>query len=297
MAFIKHTTTSSRRLLISGFSQAGKTTSLPSFIYGPFDPVTETTQAFEYAGDKKLVVITCPGEFGILSLPNPDTHPHITSYQLETSTEKEINNYRWSLTAIKEFEELTEEIRNNVQPDVVCIDGLHALHEQYHNRTTEGRYLNGETGVGNKPDSFLYPVTNGVFGNYLARWYNSKTPLVIMTTWEKWEEVTSESQKPLKLAQMSDAPKYRMPALMGAMAHNVIGKFDARLSAGLETRCIHKGCELSNNRELHYTWQIYPKGNVKEVGIKGLKPNKAIIDCPFIHQNYHALQGIIKACS
>src|SRR5947207_12254897 len=93
------------RLLLSGLSQSGKTTSLSTFVYGPYDyhDSTEQAQAEDYAGDKTMVIIECPGETGHRSLPI-DT-PHIHSYYPETEGE-DVTSAKWSTEAIKQFDAL-----------------------------------------------------------------------------------------------------------------------------------------------------------------------------------------------
>ena len=91
------------RLLISGLSQSGKTTSLPTFVYGPHDYFDDAQQeaAVLYAADNSMVIIECPGETGHRSLP--DNTPHITSYYTENTDGDDTASSAYSVAAIKQF--------------------------------------------------------------------------------------------------------------------------------------------------------------------------------------------------
>src|SRR5947207_14993963 len=106
MPFVQHTTQRSRlRILISGFPNTGKTTSFPTFVYGPYDywseDIEQPERAVKYANDRKMVVLVCPGETGVRSLP-PQTE-HISSYYFETAEGEDVNDAKWSIAALKDF--------------------------------------------------------------------------------------------------------------------------------------------------------------------------------------------------
>lgn len=293
MPFIKHSSSNLKhRILISGFSKSGKTTSLPTFIYGPYDYKTEPEKAYEFAQDKRMVILTCPGETGLHSLPDENLAPHITSYSLEVEHESDMRNVKWSIEALKDFDLILEETLST-KPDFLVLDGIQNLHEQLTNRVTSGAYLNGQ-----EFSTFLFDKAHSAFGQYFGKLYNCSVPIVIYTVLEEWEAFKEDTpHKPGSLEATLSAPKFLWPALPGKMAKKIVSKCDMRLSAQLGKICIHKNCEESKRQEIHHVWQIYPKGDVIGVGINGLNVNKAVKDCPFIHQNYHSLQRIIEACS
>lgn len=301
------------RILISGFPNTGKTTSLQTFIYGSHDywspDATEQEAAIKVAGDKQMVILVCPGEFGVRSLP-PQTD-HITSYYYESTDVTEATTYQWSKAAMTDFDKLWAQVLKN-PPDILVVDGIHALWSQMMNVTSEGEYLEGadlNIGDSGKVVQFraasLHTRTHNMFGQRIASLYTTNIPLIVCTTWEDWQGATTESDRPADVSTR----RYLWPAIGGKMATEIVGKFDARLSARLETRCCHctfdanskqwKGtCDKSRQSVAHHIWQFLPKNDVMGVGIKGVKRyNDYMIQYPYVHQNWPALQGLIKACS
>lgn len=303
MPYIKHTSDFSKfRLLISGFSNSGKTRSAQTFIYGShdyFDPDSQEA-AIEYASDCHMVIIECPGEVGHRSLP-PDT-PHITSYYYETSEGENVTDAKWSKEALQQFDAVYKEATAFDKPDILFIDGLHELWKHLMNRATLGDYLAGvdlnlNPNTGNNDpyrSAKFYNQTHNAFGQYLAALYHSSIPLIVCTTWEEWESGRiGESER----QQGIQAQKYLWPAIPGTMAKGVVGRFDGRVSARLEKRCLHKDCSDMKENIDHYVWQFLPKNDVMGVGIKGLKVNKAMSERPWIHQDWSKLQQLIKQFS
>ena len=307
MPFIHKGTINKTRLLISGLPNSGKTTSLPTFIYGPYAytdvdslaSLDEREKACRYADNKHMVIITCPGEFGVKSLP-VDT-PHITSLYYEASESDDVNSPEWSAHAIAEFDTICTSVIKD-KPDILVYDGLHSLWMHLMNRSTNGDYLSGvdlnlnpSTG---RTDPYrsakFYNQTHNNFGQYLAGLYTSSVPFIIATTWEEWESGKTEGEKPGDIASV----RYLWPAIPGAMAKNIVGKFDARVSARVEKRCCHQGCVDSKESNDHYVWQFLPKNDVMGVGIKGIKRfNASMKQYPYVHQNWDALQKLIQVCT
>ena len=275
----------------------GKTTSLATFVYGPYDyyDVDQQQAAIEYAGDKHMVIITCPGEKGVKSLHQT---PNITSYYYETSETEAITDASWSRTALAEFNKLTKEVMLQ-KPDILVCDGFHSLWDHIMNRGTNGGYLNGDS-IGSAGNPFesarLYSQTHNAFGQYITGLYDSKIPLIVATTWEDWQSGTTEQEA--GKAQSPASTRYLWPAIPGKMAMAIVGKFDIRISARIEKRCCHPQCILTKESTEHFVWQFMNKGDVKGVGIKGLRrTNDLMKKYPFVHQNYHDLQRLIEACS
>lgn len=285
------------RLLISGLSQSGKTYNLRSFIYGNYDywDEREEEKAVAYASGKKMIIISCPNEVGYRSLPE-DT-PHISSYYFENDSEKDMRSVAWCTETLKEFEACYREAEAK-RPDVLVIDGAHALYETKFNIITSGDYLNGrdlkvDSATGRRDNyraAALYSQAHVAFGNYIAMFYNSPIKTLVVTTWEDWQTARTGDEKS---ADIGDE-RFLWPALPGAMATKIVGRFDARLSARLEKRCLHSTCEHSKKMQLHHVWQFYPYGDVMGVGIKGLQMTDAYKQKPWIHQSWAALQQLLQ---
>ncbi len=284
------------RPLISGFSQMGKTYSLVSFLYGNYDYSIEPEEAVEYASGKTMVILTCPGEVGYKTLP-PDTDQLCSFYQ-ENDGSEDFRTVEYSRDALETHNAQFKEIEKN-RPDIVWLDGGHGLYDHIFNSITDGEWLAGtdlniNIRTGQATDKYrgarLHDQAQKTFINYLNMYYNSPIPLLGMTVWEDWKTSQHEGDRPGGI----DAPRYTWPALAGAMATKMPGKFDARLSARIEKRCIHKNCEYSKAGKEHYVWQFLPKNEVRGVGIKGLRASEAMMDRPYIHQTWPALQSLMK---
>jgi len=130
------------RLLISGLPNSGKTTSLPTFIYGPYDYTEpeQAEQAIAYAAGRHMVILTCPGEFGVKSLPV--NAPHITSLYYETEEGEDTNSVNWSNAALDGFFAAYQDTVKQ-KPDVLVLDGIHCLWSHWMNRTSNGEFLDG----------------------------------------------------------------------------------------------------------------------------------------------------------
>lgn len=298
MPFVTKASYDKTRILLSGLPQSGKTTSLQTFIYGPFDywKSEQHEQAVQYAGDKHLVILVCPGEFGIKSLPK--STEHISTVYYEASEDEDINSASWSAQALADFAKITTETIKQ-KPDILCIDGIHALWSQGMNRLTSGDYLQGEDLTVNpttgKVDPYrqarLHRQSHNMFGQYLAGLYNSVIPLVVATVWEKYEE--SADNTPGKQQDIGTR-RYLWPDIPGEMSKGIVGRFDARLSCVMKARCIHNNCQDSKESNDHYVWQFLPRDDVAGVAIKGLKVHKEMQQRPYIHQNWHSLKSFME---
>jgi len=84
-----------KRYLLSGLPNTGKSDSLVTFIYGDREYTDDsgelTEDAIEYANNRHMVVLVCPGEKGYESLFEG---PHITNYIYEVEdTNSHIGSY------------------------------------------------------------------------------------------------------------------------------------------------------------------------------------------------------------
>jgi len=284
------------RPLISGVTQCGKTFSLRTFIYGNYDYWgEEREEAIEYAAGRHMVILSVPGETGYKALP-PDTD-NISCFYEETVPGTDIASGEYSASIIEDFNKLYKECEKN-KPDILFIDGGHVLYDHLFNKGTNGEWLNG-TDMSINPKTGLatdkyraaraHDTAQKVFINYLGMYYSSPIPILGMTVWEDWKGSQSESER----AAGIEAARYLWPAVAGAMSIKMPGKFDARLSARLEKRCIHN-CDKSKRGEEHYVWQFWNKNDVRGVGVKGLTMTPGMIDRPWIHQSYPALQALMR---
>lgn len=298
MRYVKSTNRDLHALLISGMPNSGKSHSLPTFIYGPYDYFTEHDEAMEYAkaqGDPKMVVLSCPGEKGHRTLFQTE---HITVYRPEYDNDEDLNDVKWSIEAMRAFNIISAQVVKEGHHFIVT-DGLHSCWKQQMNIITQGRYLRGEdlnTGSGNKYQAAAwYSQSHTAFGQLLNFFYTAPVPLFIATTWEEYQAGTNELQAGKQMA-ISDQ-RYLWPAIPGSMALSIVGQFDARLSARLEKICLTAECEDKKDYQEHHVWQFYPGGEVKGCGIKGLRMSKDLKKTPFIHQNYDDLKALIEAFS
>ena len=288
-----------KRYLLSGLPNTGKSDSLVTFIYGNREYLDDsgelTEEAIEYADDRHMVVLVCPGEKGSASLAEG---LHITNYIHETNVDPD-KSLDWSKAAIDEFGELCREVLHS-GTSIFAIDGLHSLYEHEMNIITGGAYLEGRDF-----DTKLYGNCHAKFGQFLSTVYASKIPLVIMTTWEDYELIGDNLSRTEQAQAERLATKALWPSLPGKMAKRLIGHFDARLSCQIEKVCLHKGCEDSNPvqkkgeraipSQEHHVWQFLPKNDVRGVGIKGLrKVSKTMKATPWIHQNYQTLERLLE---
>lgn len=301
MPYVFNKATEKYRVLLSGLPQTGKTTSLPTFLFGPYDHTDpeQQEQAEQYAGDKHMVILVCPGEFGIRALPAPSKYISI-AYN-ETSEAEDINSLEWSIDALSDFNKAAVEIVKQ-KPDVFANDGVHALAAHMMNRTSKGQYGRGEDlNIDPATDrqvqyraAKMYDQLRAMLGQYCSWLYNTAVPLVVCTTWEDWKSGSEEV--PGTPHQAGDR-RYLWPDIPGKSSKAIVGRFDARLSARVEQRCFHPGCVDSKAGQEHHVWQFYPRGDVAGVGIKGMKVTKAMQQCPYMHQNWAVLKATMERFS
>lgn len=295
------------RLLISGFSNSGKTHSLPTFLYGPHDIRDPEQQeaAMAYAAEKHqhMVILECPGEVGHRTLL-PDNE-FMSSLYYNTTIDEDTKDVKWSRTAIAEFNAAyIQAVSSNI--DILVLDGAHSLHKHMMNDITSGDFLNGKdlnlseqskSGTDSYRAAGFYNRCHNRFGQFIHMVYSCPIPLVIVTTWEKWEEGKTDREK-------TDirTDRFLWPDIPGEMARRVVGYFDARISSKLHTRC-YKGerdkipCTDDKQGNLHHIWQFYPKDEVQGVGIKGVRMTEKMKERPWVHQKWEDLHDLILAYS
>lgn len=302
MPYTKYTHQSKTRLLISGMPNTGKTHSLATFIYGPYDFYSDDSEevenALKYAEqqDKHMAILSCPGEEGIKSLHNT---PHITSYYHETDPDIDVNDVKWSIKALDEFNAITHEVAST-NPHIIVCDGAHALWDHIMNRVTGGLYLLGkDLNVNPNTGNFdpyqsarWHTQAHNAFGQYLKYLHDLPAEIVVATTWEDWKSGQSELEAG-KQRSIGDT-RYLWPDIPGKMAQRIVGRFDARVSSRIERRCFHDKCKERDKVE-HFVWQFLSKNDVRGVGIKGLRnPSQKMKERPFIHQQWDILKQLME---
>lgn len=285
------------RILISGFTMSGKTRSLHTFIYGPydyFDP-EERSDALAYAAEqgKHMVVLTCPGETGARTLQ--EANDYITPYIFEVAEGEVTSTWEWSRHALDEYRKVESEVIRN-KPDYLVHDGIHGLALHQMNDITKGEFLAGlDLNASDKGNKNPYRAANfydrlcNVFGQTMAALYNTGVPVIVCTCWEDWRGEQSNSDRPRPI----ESRRYLWPAVPGKMSIQVAGMLDARISARIEDTCIHDDCEYKRSGNKHYVWQFAPGGDVLGVGIKGLNVRKKWMATPFIHQKWDVLKQLM----
>jgi hypothetical protein len=301
MPYVFDTPSPNLRVLLSGLSNSGKTTSLSTFIFGPYDynDPEQQADAEAYAGDKHMVILVCPGEFGIKSLPEPNKYI-TTAYNVVTDVQ-DINSLEWSLDALADFNKVAKQIVAN-KPDIFCNDGVHALAANMLNRASAGQYaagedLNCEPGTARQIQyraAKMYEQLRAAMSGYCSWLYTTAVPLIVCTTWEDWK---SGNDDVAGTPHQASDRRYLWPDIPGKTSKAIVGRFDMRLSSRVERRCIHPSCVDSAESREHFVWQFLPRGDVAGVGIKGLKPTAAMVQRPYIHQNWHILTQLIKKYS
>jgi hypothetical protein len=291
------------RPLLSGVTGTGKTYSLVTFLYGKYDYWNEKEQseAIEYASGKSMVILVCPGETGYRSLP-ADTE-QLESYYQENDGTEEFRTVEYSRYAMNLHNTTFKEIEKN-KPDILFFDGGHELYNHIFNDISDGEWLTGadmsiNQTTGEATDKFraarFHDTAQKTFINYLNMYYNSPIPLLGMTVWEEWKAAAQgEGDRPGGVATQVNARKYLWPALAGAMSIKMPGKFDARLSCQIRSRCLHGKCEESKQSQEHHVWQFLPRDDVMGVGIKGLRVSDEMAKKPFIHQTWPDLKNLLK---
>lgn len=289
------------RYLIGGFQNSGKTYSLPTFLYGYYDFLDseERADALSYANGKSMVVISCPSEFGTTPSLEPydkDPDSGIEVYEYTVPDGRDLNTVQGSSQVIDEFNALYTEVTKN-KPDILAVDGIHSLWDHSMNMISRGEYMKGgdislnREGEQNSYQSAAYHNrSHEAFSNYIANLSRSSIPLVISTIWLDYKAQESDSKKPGSI----QANRVIWPDVPGKMATRITGKFDAYLVARKYPKCLHKGCEYDRKNQAHYVWQFGEADDIKGVGIKALRPTKAMLDKPYIHQNYEDLKALIE---
>lgn len=293
----KTATTPRRRVLIRGLPNSGKTLSLLTFMYGEYDYAdpAQHADALAYAGDRQMVILSCPGETGTLSLP--ESNENITSIYFEAPADRETMTYEWSADALADLARVEREVIAN-KPDILAYDGLTSLALQQFNVITEGDVFRGidldinpNTGR-NQPyrKANFYDRLCHKFGQTMGAIYNQPVPMILCTCWDDWKGASSDEER----AQGIEAKRYLWPDIPGKMATRITGLLDATLSARKDYRCLHKSCQDKLAQREHYIWQFHDYGDVKGVGIKGLKLTRDMMLFPCIHQNWVSLEQLLN---
>lgn len=179
-----------RRVLISGPPNSGKTTSLRTW-------------------PKPMAVVSFPGELGVASLPIQEEG--IDAYAFgEIDVTKPVN---W-IDIVEETRRLMADLTTKGTYQTVAGDGLHKLYHCYLNMVTVGKAAKGEAFDGRR----AYPAASALFFGDLRLWIQSGVPFSPWTVWigRDKDDPTAEADK---------ASTHIFPALPGQAGQDVVGEF------------------------------------------------------------------------
>lgn len=269
------------RINFFGFPYSGKTTCLGSF------------------QDEGIIhIVNCPGEKGTESISEGENvKSYIFSYELEDSNVSLTDSFNLTKDILNSFNTVTRDIMKGAygKVNMLAFDGLLRLQEYFLDYATEGKYLRGLEFDTRR----CYPRASSLFTNFLGEIYHSNIPIVVTTTWAKYdfaEENMSETQQTQITRQ---GGKKLWPNLIGKMSHQILGEFNASIYCGFEmfTQCA--SCKVAQakgeaiEKEEHRIWQLNPKGDVLGVGIKD--SNKSKIYPTYIHQDWKILKALLNS--
>ena len=185
----------SRRVLIAGSPNMGKTTSLLTW-------------------PRPLAVVVCPGELGLTSIP---AAPDVDVYTQDVDWSKDIS---WQ-TVVDTFKKDMATALTDSRYQTVACDGLHKAHWAYLNMVNGGAPARGEKLDARK----AYPPANAKFFGDLRAWLMATTPNLVFTVW-----IGRDKQDP----DNPESKSVIFPALPGQAGELVVGEFAVCLHAERE---------------------------------------------------------------
>ena len=226
---LEHTLRSSRRWLINGAPNSGKTGSI-------------------YTAKGPVVAITLPQEKGDASMP------------LKTRDGQVIKHFRFDIDPNKEgisWANEVESVRRLIREvsagkhgpcNTLFLDGAHKLYDTIFRSNCGGSSKNvDEKLIGRK-----YGESHEEFQNILDLANRSTIPYVVWTCWDG-VKVDSEVDKPTK-----DSPRSVYVGLPGAMGRKVMGEFSFVLHS----------YTMGMGQARQYKWRLEPQGDVESAGKK-----------------------------
>ena len=187
----------SRRWLLSGPPNSGKTTSLRTFP----QPVIVQSYLMEkgYSSIQGIAKAFIPRDF------DP----------------QEVVNWQ---AVINDTTRLTAEIISGKHGECATFagDGLHKLFEAFLAAATGGSSIRGETF-----EAISYMSAANKFFGYINMIYNSKVPMAVCTVWDGLEKDNAEDKD-------KNASSHVFPELPGKAAKRIMGEFAVALSSKIE---------------------------------------------------------------
>lgn len=219
-----------RRILISGITGEGKTSSLLTC-------------------PKPLGIVSAPGEKGYDTIPLDD--PSIISRIYLTDDAKKVPSHQ----VVKEFEGLCFDMLAGKlgQLTTFAIDGLHKYVSYVMDMVTGGAYFQGD-----EFEPRLYGPAYKHVTDFMHRVMSTTLPVVAFTVWAELE--ADRRAKPGE--KQSDIPSYIYPALPGRLAKEVMGEFSVVVHQSWRK-------ERPTDASKRPMWQTRPGGDVKGCGLKG----------------------------
>ena len=187
----------SRRILLSGPPNSGKTTSLRTF-------------------PQPVIVQSYMMEKGISSIQGV-----AKAFVPRDFDPQEVTNWQ---NVVNETTKLTSEIISGKHGKCSTFagDGLHKLFEAYLAVVTGGASIRGEDF-----EAKLYMSAANKFFSYINMIYNSKVPIAVFTVWDGLEKDNPEDKD-------KSASSHVYPELPGKAAKRIMGEFAIALSSKIE---------------------------------------------------------------
>lgn len=267
------------RINFFGYPYSGKTTGLSTF-----------------NDEGKVCIINCPGEKGTESIPEGDS---FTNFIFEYATLGDEVSQRDSFNLTKEIlEAFLAQTRGVLKGDqgefsTVAFDGLLKLQEHFIDYASLGAYFKGVEFDTRR----VYPKASALFTNFLSEIYYSQIPVIATTTWARYDFAEENMSEREQTDITKQGGKKLWPNLIGKMAHQILGEFNASIYCTFEmfTKCA--SCQVAMKKgegqikEEHRVWQLAPSGDVYGVGIKDRRKEKRF---PlFIHQDWKILKALM----
>ncbi len=274
----KNKSNTKRRILLSGESGSGKTSSFKTF------------------GIEGMVrCINCPGEKGVSALPFGDNFESVwLDYEALSADATKAESLRLSQEIHQGFLNLTREIldKGPSETQVLCIDGLLKFQEVCLDMATDGGFFKGEKYSARD----VVPPANQLFLRYWNEVYFSSIPIVVATTWVRYDFEKESLSETDQKTQTKYGMKKLWPDLMGKMAHRIRGEFDISIHCGFvqPTSCTYcqRLPQQTREKKSHRIWQLNPRDEIEGIGIKGDDITKVYPD--YIHPDWRILKTLME---
>ena len=266
MSFVTPTANARVRLLITGETGSGKTTSLLTF-------------------PARRVVMSYPGEHGYGSLPVGDPDTLVFAWE-----EKDLQMD--STQVVDEVDRRTREVIAGKHGPVhtFCGDGLHKFYEYILDSLSGGNYFAGspvQDETKDNPD-VLSPKVFGQAKRRLARYLHeigqSPVPIAVFTAWDN----DKGTRKALQGEHWSKVPTAKYPAFFGGtVARDILGEFT--------TGVVHssRGRLKPTDTEATWRWQTRPSAGIVAAALKAPKEVATLVP-PYVAADWGVLGKFLE---